>query len=281
VSARTLLAVDLSNLLYKSCHAHSGLSSGDVFTGGLYGFMLGIAVAIKKTQATDLVICRDMKPYLRSLDYPEYKLLRKTAQDPELKEMYATSEPLVLEFIRGAGIPIWGVPGFESDDLIGYAVRHYGWRFARIVAMSSDEDLHMLLDHPRFAIYKGAKPGQLVTASPEGYVTPQKVTAAEYRLALALSGTHNEVAGLDGIGAVRAAAIVKDPVKWRQYLGEHGPMIERNLSLITLPHAKLGRQTLPTRKGRFTGRSLYRLVSHLDIDITPIMSESFEQVLNK
>ena len=280
MSGRILLAVDLSNLLYKSCHVHSGLTSGDVFTGGLYGFMLGVAVAIRKVQATDLVVCRDIKPYQRSLDYPAYKLIRKTAQDPEIKELYSASEPLVLEFIRGAGIPLWGVPGFESHDLIGYAVRHYGWRFARIVAMSSDEDLHMLLDHPHFAIYKGAK-GEIITATPEGHVTTNGVTAAEYRLALALSGTHNEVEGIAGIGDVKAAKIVKDPVKWRAYSGDHAEMIARNLSLITLPHAKLGRQTLPTRRGCFTGRSLHRLVGHLDIDITPIMAESFEQVLNK
>ena len=86
---RRLLAVDLSNQIYRACHAHNQLSFDGVFTGGLYGFMQSVSKAIEVSRATDLLVCRDMKPYLRTRDYPEYKALRKKNVDPEMKEMYS------------------------------------------------------------------------------------------------------------------------------------------------------------------------------------------------
>lgn len=280
MSKRVLLAVDLSNQIYRAAASHSRLTSGDTFTGGLYGVMVSVASAISRVGATDLVFCMDSKPYVRSLAYPQYKAFRKKDQDPELRRLYKETEPLVLEWAGRTGIPVWAVPGFESDDLIGHAVRLNGWRYAQIVAMSNDEDLFQLCDHPRFKIWRDVKRGLL---GAEYLRSEFNLSPADYVKALALSGTHNDVEGIAGIGPKKSAAIVNDPAKWRRALNEHGPMIERNLSLIRLPHADLtknGPVILPSvERDYFSIRDLYRFAGVYEIDITPMIANAFEQVL--
>ena len=280
MTRRRLLAVDLSNQLYRASAAHSRLTSGDTFTGGLYGLLVSVASAITRVGATDIVFCRDSKPYVRSLAYPQYKAFRKTTQDPELKRLFNESEDLVNEMIARFGIPAWHLPGFESDDLIGHAVRMNGWRYEIIVAMSNDADLFQLCDHPRFKIWKDAKQGLL---GAEYLAKKFNLTPAEYVKALALSGTHNEIEGLPGIAEVRSAQIVNDPAKWRSYFNKHREMIERNISLIQLPHPDLtrgGPVNIPTvERGVFSLRSLYRFAGVYEIDITPMIANAFEQVL--
>lgn len=277
---RVLLTVDLSNVVYKSCHVHQLLHHQGTDTGGLYGFLTSVATAIKKVGATDVVVCWDAPPYQRSIQYPQYKTLRATTQDPELKERVLVAKHQILELVNLLGLPSWKVPGFEADDLTASVVRRQGWRFSRVVAQSNDQDLAQLLDHPNFRIYKDSK-APLFTA--DALMKELGVTPAEYVRALALSGTHNEVEGLAGIGPKKSAAIVRDPVKWRNALGQHGDMVTRNLSLITLPHPKFPARDfpLPTADRRtFNLRALYRFAGRFGIDVTPTVANSFEQVLS-
>lgn len=280
MSRRVLLAVDLSNQIYRAAAAHSKLSSGETFTGGLYGFLVSVASAITRTGATDIVLCRDVKPYVRSDLYPDYKALRKTTQDPELRRLYQESAELVEELVARMGIPVLARPGFESDDLMGAITRRYGWRFDLIVAMSNDEDLFQLTDHPRFRIWRDAKRGLM---GAEFLAKQFNLKPADYIKALALSGTHNEVEGIPGIGPVKSAAIVNDPIKWRRYLSSHGDLIARNLALIKLPHPDLERNervVLPSvERGSFSLRDLYRFAGVYEIDVTPMIANAFEQVL--
>lgn len=278
-----LLAVDLSNQVYRAAAAHQTLTSRDTFTGGLYGFLVSVCSAVLKVGATDLVLCRDLKPYVRSQLYPEYKLLRQETRDPELKALADTSMQQVLDLAAALGLPVWGVPGFESDDLIGHAVRRYGWRFDLVVGMSNDADLKQLFSHPRFALFANGALQQPAPGNPR-FVVDKQVTATpeEYVHMLCLMGTHNEVAGLQGVGPVRAAAMVQDPVKWRRAQAEHAELLARNRQLITLPHPQLeqaGRVILPRATRPFTPRDLYRFAARYDIDVTPRMTEAFEQVL--
>ncbi len=278
MTRRTLLAVDFSNLVYKACAAHKELSYEGIFTGGLYGFLQSLASAVDRSLATDVVLCMDTKPYLRSRDYPDYKLLRGSKQDPELVELFKESQPLVLEMAEEVGLPVWSIPGFECDDLIAWLVHRYRHRFDRIVAQSSDSDLFQLFEYPEFRMYKSAQ-HQLVDA---GVMATMGLTPYEFVRALSLSGTHNEIEGLTGIGPKKSADIVRSPAKWREYYAKHRAMVDRNIALITLPHPELASRhpVLPRAdKGRFKVRNLYRWAAQFDLTITPPMSNALEQVL--
>ena len=273
---RVLICVDLSNAAYKAAAVNPGLTSGDTFTGGLYGFLIAVQKAISAVEATDIVICEDRKPYVRSQLYPAYKELRKTTRDPELYERAQETIGLIKQFIEVAGWPLWSVPGFESDDLIGHAVIKYRNRYKQVIAMSNDSDLYQLFKYPGFSIWKGKK--GLYTK--KSYEREWAGLSLEHLpTALALTGTHNDVEGVRGIGTVTAIGIVSHPFKLRKALEQHADIIKRNLELIRLPHKDLPKDLLiPDYTRHFVERDLLRFCGRYDINITRSMCTAFERI---
>lgn len=274
--APILLAVDLSYQVYRASAAHPMLTSRRTFTGGLYGFLTTLAKTIRETRAEQLVICQDRKPYLRSLAYPEYKQLRKKNADDELLLMYSQSMKLVLDAIEAIGLPLWGVDGFESDDLIGHCVAQRRSRFDRIYAASNDSDLFQLLWCCHFFIYKDSIANLITGAS---LMEKKGLTPDQFMLATALQGTHNDIEGIPGVGEVRAAKAAKDPAILRVLQDKWGPIIARNLSLIKLPHPEFPWNTpLPGKTKHFSAQALYRFCGRYDIDVTKSMLDAFDQI---
>lgn len=276
----TLLAVDLSHQVYRAAAAHKLLTSGDRFTGGLYGFLVSLAKQIRETGATSVVICRDMKPYRRSLIYPEYKQLRTKTRDEELYKRHVESMPYVLECIDELGLPVMAVPGFESDDCIAHIVRRSSERWEAIYAASNDSDLYQLFWCEWFRVLKAEVADSIDYRNLKAL--PFCCTPEEWTLASALRGTHNEIAGIPGVGEIRALQAVKDPAKMRVYREQYSALIDRNIELIRLPHADFPRHLqIPQATKPFDHRGLYRFCARFDVEVTPTMVASFEKVLPK
>lgn len=271
-----LLCVDLSYQVYRATCAHPNLSSGDTFTGGLYGFFMFLGKAVRETRATRLAVTCDTKPYLRSRDYPQYKQVRKSQADPEVRERYETSKRLVLEALFEVGAPVYALEGFESDDLSAAIALRNRHRFARMYLATNDSDPWQLLWMENLAIYRKDM-SDLVTG--EWLARTHGVTPEQYMLATALSGTHNDVEGIPRVGEKTAMAAVKDPSLLRQYRARHADVIDRNLSLIRLPHAELPARAALLEEPRraFSPRDLYRALGPYDIDVTDWMVRAFEQ----
>lgn len=271
---RVLLLVDLSYQVYRAAAAHPMLSSDGVFTGGLYGFFVSFAKAVRETRATHCVICRDTKPYVRSLVYPEYKQLRKKNRDDDLLQRYEESTPLVLEALRAVGLDPWSVPGFESDDLIAYLVGRDRHRYDRIIAASNDSDLWQLFGVENFAAFNKDIGDLWDGARLQGV---HGLTPDEFMLATALQGTHNDIAGIPKVGEVTARKAVKDPAKLRTFMATHQQLIERNLGLIKLPHADFPGGAPPAIR-ESTRRDMYRALGRYDIEVTSSMVDAIEQL---
>jgi len=273
---RTLICVDLSNQVYKASAAHPMLSSGDEFTGGLYGFMMAIAKAIDECDATSVVLCTDSKPYKRSLVYPEYKLLRADTKDPELAERATTSIAQIRELMKVMGWPIWSIPGFESDDLIAHATIYYRHRYNKIIAMSNDSDLYQLFEWKHFGLYKGKK--GLYTH--EDYDAEWGLPAKKLVEALSMTGTHNEVEGIHGIGPATARKLITgDPAKYRTVREKNLELIKRNESVIKLPHPDFPvGENIPPYSCKYNERALQRFCARYEIQLQRWQSENFERI---
>ncbi len=270
-----LLVVDLSNQLYRASAAYPSLSSSGVFTGGLYGVIEGLQKTIFETNCTHLIFCEDVKPYIREKQYPEYKSVRKSAKDEELVERKIVSEKLVKDLCKVLKWPIWGIQGFEYDDLLAHIATKYRHRFKTITAMSNDSDLYQLFKWPSFQISKGKK--GIYTHS--DYSVEWGLSSRDLCLALAMTGTHNDVAGIPGIGEVTARKILRDPPRLREVLKDHGQLIERNLSLITLPHPDFPTDiAIPDLRHPFLERDFMKFCGRYDITVTKKMIEAFERL---
>ena len=280
MTSRRLLTVDLSNQIYRACHAHNMLQSvSGKFTGGLFGFLQSVSKAIEVSGATDILVCRDMKPYLRSETYPQYKQLRKKTADPELRAMHDETAPLLDELFDSIGVPCWGIKGFECDDLIAASAIRLRHRFERVVAMTNDSDTFQLFDLPGFRVYKRAEVPLVDQAA--FYKAYGGITTEQFILSSALQGTHNDIEGIPGVGPVTALKIIKDPVLLRAKRAQFGELIDRNIALIRLPHPAMPSVPVPFRdRGlRLNLNPLYGLCSRYDIKVVPAWVRALEQVL--
>lgn len=274
---RSLLCVDLSNQVYKAAAANPNLTSGRTFTGGVYGFVMFLAKAVSVTGATQVVICKDLPPYVRSIEYPKYKKLRESNKDEELVIKVGQTKKILDDLFELLGMPVLGIKGYESDDMIGLVVRKYRHRFQKIVAASNDSDLYQLFDLcPNFSIYKG-KNGFYDQAE---FDIEWGLSRDQFMEAHALMGTHNDIEGIEGIGPVRAKSIVLDPPNLRSYRLSHSKLIERNKRLIELPHPTLDPTIqLPRPSKAFNEREFIRFMGRLDIRVSQQLLNSLEKVL--
>jgi DNA polymerase-1 len=274
---RILLAVDLSYQTYRAASSHQDLTNADgVFTGGLYGFLVMVAKIINDSGATHVVVTEDRKPYHRSKLYPEYKLIRKSTMDEKLKAKVEVSKPQIMETLAVIGIPVVGVPGYESDDVIAHYAGRHRHRFDLIYAASNDSDLFQLLEYDTFRVYRKDEHDII---DRQRLLEDTGLSPSEFSLATALMGTHNDVEGIPKVGIKTACAAVKNASTLRMYRERHGAMIDRNKRLIALPYEGFPRDLeLPGPTRRFDARTLYRFMVKYDITVTNPMLNAFERI---
>src|SRR5215207_2675955 len=96
MAAPTLFLIDGSNQMYRAYHAIRGLTGPDgKSTNAVYGF-----VTMLRKLLTD--------------HHPDY-IAKRSAMPDDLKEQIAW----VHEACEAMGVPIFTLPGFEADDVIG------------------------------------------------------------------------------------------------------------------------------------------------------------------
>lgn len=280
--SRRLLLVDLSNQVYKATSSHQGLTSGDVFTGGLFGFIVGLASAIKELRINHCVVAMDASPYRRSIDYPDYKKLRKKKEKTEHDELmlmaFRQSMKLAQDFCDVANLPLWRLDGFEFDDLCAHAVRKYGRRYGQIIGWTNDSDLFQLFDCPNFMIYKGKRQGGLYGRK-QFDVEFKGLLPQEVPLFLSMTGTHNDIAGITNVGPTKALRALREPGYMRTLRESYGHIIDRNRPLIKLPHPEFPfDEDLPQPGRGYRPRELYKFCSRYDIEVTKFITDALEAV---
>lgn len=274
---KRLLLIDVSNQSYKASAANPLLTinGGGTFTGGLFGFLGALARAIEKTGSTAICLCEDRKPYHRSLAYPEYKNIRNTTKDMVLAAKAETTVKQIRRLCEVTGWPIWSVPAFESDDLIAHATIQNRHRYEKITAMCNDSDLYQLFKYDCFQMWKG-KDGLYLFPD---FFHEYGIMPAQLVPFLAMCGTHNEVAGIKGIGPVTARHALLNPTHLLDIRTHHAELMDRNSRLIELPHRDFPREEkMPRPTGCYNERELIRFLSQYKIQLQRWMSESFEKV---
>ncbi len=140
----TLVLVDGSSLAFRMFYAlfSMGLrSSSGIPTGGLYGFFNAIFDLIEKHNPTMLAVAFDREePTFRKEEYVEYKANRQEMPD-DLKKQW----PLIKEGVQMLGIPLYELPGYEADDVIGTVAKDAERRGIRVDILTGDKDAFQLV----------------------------------------------------------------------------------------------------------------------------------------
>ena len=202
-----VILIDAHSLIYRAFFALPPMSTSDgQVTNAVYGFtsMLAIVLASRPEYA---VAAFDVgAPTFRSKEYVEYKAGRRAMPDdlrPQLDK--------VREVLQAFSIPIYGIEGFEADDLIGTMARLAEERGHAVTIVSGDLDcLQLVTDSvealvPRRGITDTFVYGPDQVRQRYGFEPPQLVDFKALR-----GDTSDNIPGVPGVGDKTAAKLVQD-----------------------------------------------------------------------
>jgi len=240
-----IIIIDGTSLVYRAFYAmpHLTTSSGRP-TGATLGFLNMVMKLTEDYRPFAILVVFDhpQKTFRHTLE-ERYKVSRKPMPDilrPQLEDIKE-----ILSYLR---FPIFEVPGFEGDDLIGSLKERLKGQYALWI-VSSDLDLLQLLDEDTVLL----KPIQGVTRlrkicskdlEEELGISPSQVIDL-----LALSGdASDDIEGVEGIGEKRAAQLLQKfgnlegilahldvlPPSLRENVLRHQERIKMNRVLVTV-----------------------------------------------
>ncbi|MFI5284261.1 MAG: DNA polymerase I [Candidatus Dormibacterales bacterium] len=202
-----LILIDAHSLIYRAFFALPPMSTSDgLVTNAVYGFtsMLAIVLAARPEYA---MAAFDMGgPTFRSQEYKEYKAGRR-AMPEDLRPQL----DMVRDVLRAFSIPIYGVAGFEADDVIGTLARLAEERGLSVTIVSGDLDcLQLVTDSvealvPRRGITDTFAYGPEQVRQRYGFEPPQLIDFKALR-----GDTSDNIPGVPGVGDKTAAKLVQD-----------------------------------------------------------------------
>jgi DNA polymerase-1 len=204
-----VVLIDAHSLIYRAFFALPPMSTsaGEV-TNAVYGFtsMLAIVLASRPEYA---VAAFDVgAPTFRSKEYTEYKAGRRAMPDdlrPQLEK--------VRDVLTAFTIPIYGVPGYEADDVIGTFSRIAEERGHPVTIVSGDLDCLQLVSEsvealvPRRGITDTFVYGPDQVRQRYGFEPAQLIDFKALR-----GDTSDNIPGVPGVGDKTAAKLVQDYV---------------------------------------------------------------------
>ncbi|WP_430782136.1 5'-3' exonuclease [Actinoplanes sp. G11-F43] len=212
---RPLLAVDAPSLYFRAFHGipeKAARTEAGEPVNAIRGFLDMLAQLIR-TRRPDRLVCAldaDWRPAWRVELVPSYKQHRVAHGDVE--EVPASLEkqvPVLLEVLAAIGIPAFGVPGFEADDVLGTLA---ATQPAPVEVVSGDRDLFQLVDDARGTrlLYCGRGVAKLEDADEALVMAKYGVEARWYADFAAMRGDPSDgLPGVPGVGEKTAARLIE------------------------------------------------------------------------
>ena len=149
-----LLLVDLSGLFWTAWHATSDQELGSAFE-------LVYQRITRHMADHDLVaVCVDSPPYKRKQIDPEYKANR---DEPDLAAVDQLAR--LRERLTADGHVVWGVQGYEADDVIASACAIAAERELPVTILSQDKDLAQLVSDTTDIVVLNPRSGNRLDAA--------------------------------------------------------------------------------------------------------------------
>src|SRR6202162_1912887 len=136
-----VVLIDAHSLISRAFFALPPMSTSDgQVTNAVYGFTSMLAIVLASRPEYAIGAFDVAAPTFRSKEYKEYKAGRRAMPDdlrPQIEK--------VRELLEAFSIPIYGVEGFEADDLIGTLSRIAEERGHTVTIVSGDLDCLQLV----------------------------------------------------------------------------------------------------------------------------------------
>ena len=237
---KRLILLDAHAIIHRSYHALPDFAASDGRpTGALYGLSLMLLKIIKDLKPDYLIACYDLpQKTFRHEAYDGYKAGRAKIDD-SLVTQINTSRDVFTAF----GIPIYEMPGYEADDILGTIVTLLkSNKEVDIIIASGDMDTMQLIDGKKVQVYTLKKGITDTILYDEDAVVARygfsPASIADYK---GLRGdTSDNIIGIAGIGEKTGTTIIqayetienlykalkKDKKKVQETLGVSDRMLE-------------------------------------------------------
>ena len=202
-----VVLIDAHSLIYRAFFALPPMSTSDgQVTNAVYGFTSMLAIVLASRPEFAVAAFDVGAPTFRSKEYQEYKAGRRAMPDdlrPQIEK--------VREVLESFSIPIYGIPGFEADDVIGTLSRIAEERGHAVTIVSGDLDCLQLVSEsvealvPRRGITDTFVYGPDQVRQRYGFEPPQLIDFKALR-----GDTSDNIPGVPGVGDKTAAKLVQD-----------------------------------------------------------------------
>ncbi|HEV2027241.1 MAG TPA: DNA polymerase I [Candidatus Dormibacteraeota bacterium] len=202
-----VVLIDAHSLIYRAFFALPPMSTSDgQVTNAVYGFTSMLAIVLASRPEFAIGAFDVAGPTFRSKEYQEYKAGRRAMPDdlrPQIEK--------VREVLQSFSIPIYGVEGFEADDVIGTLSRIAEERGHTVTIVSGDLDCLQLVTEsvealvPRRGITDTFMYGPDQVRQRYGFEPVQLIDFKALR-----GDTSDNIPGVPGVGDKTAAKLVQD-----------------------------------------------------------------------
>ena len=206
---KKLFLLDAYALIYRAFFAmnkNPRMTSKGLNTSAVMGFLNSLYEILKNEKPTHIGVAFDVAgTEQRQAEYSDYKANREKMPD-DLRE----SIPYIIRLIEAFNIPIYGVEGYEADDVIGTLSKKAEKEGFTTYMMTPDKDFGQLVTD-KVLLYKPAKFGE-----PAQVWGPKEVCErygiSEPKQLIDILGLWGDAAdnipGIPGIGEKTAAILV-------------------------------------------------------------------------
>jgi DNA polymerase I len=201
-----LVLVDAHSLIYRAYHALPPMSTTHgVVTNAVYGFTSMLPLVLGSRPEYAIAAFDVGKPTFRVEEYAEYKQGRKAMPDdlrPQIE--------LCRRVLEALSIPMFGVEGFEADDVIGTLAKQAEEAGLNVTIVSGDLDCLQLVTKKVEALVPRRGLADTVVYGPDQVRQRYGLDPSQMIDFKALKGdTSDNVPGVPGVGDKTAAQLVQ------------------------------------------------------------------------
>lgn len=202
-----IVLLDANALIHRAYHGLPPLTTKDgLLVNAVYGFTTTLFKALDDFAPKYLAVAFDVKgPTIRHKEFKEYKATRPPMPEELFKQL-----TLVKEVCKVLNVPVFGIEGYEADDVIGTLDKQAGEKNISAVVVTGDMDTLQLVDKDTevYSMSRGIKQAEIFdTEKVKEKYGFQPEQLVDYK---ALRGDPSDnIPGVPGIGEVTASNLIK------------------------------------------------------------------------
>lgn len=205
---KTLILIDGHALVFRAYYAFPPLTTADgELVNAVYGFNRILLKVIRDLKPDYITVAFDMeKPTFRHTAFVGYKAQRKETPSELISQL-----PRVKDTVTALNIPIFGIEGYEADDVIGTIAKKIASKDVKVIIVTGDKDAFQLIEDGNITVYMPPHAREDAREYDEKGVEEKMgippTLIVDYK---ALSGDPSDnIPGVNGIGPKTAVTLLK------------------------------------------------------------------------